>query len=546
MPAGRFAFALALFTLAALATVRGVAAAPINVYPARAEGFNASLNGEWLFKYTPALDAGTDEGFSAPAFDASAWKTIRVPSNWELQGFAEPHYALDLKDGLGLYRRTFRVPAAWLGGRRVCLRFEGVAFGFEAWVNGVKVGASTASAYNPHTFDITGALRPGANAENVLAVRVTTKPLGYEFDVNDDWALSGIYRDVTLFSVPETYVQDIATRTTLAADGAADLHVAVVVNGPGVEVRGRLLAPGVVTVREFELRQVNGRYEAVVRVARPLLWTAETPSLYRLRLSLSARGRPLQTIEERIGLREISIVDGVLLINGRPVKLRGVDHHDLAPDTGRAITEDEMRRDLQLMKQANVNFVRTSHYPPNRRFVELCDELGFYVMDEVAIGFGEKHLEDPAYRENILARVEPTVTRDRDSPSVIVWSIGNENPINDAELEAGRRAKELDPSRPICYPKIGSYFAQNYRRIPEFVDIYAPHYPTNAVLRDYARTLKRPTIFTEYAHALGLATDRIQEQWEIMQATPQFAGGAVWHFQDQGILRRGEKPVDPG
>ncbi|HJQ32048.1 MAG TPA: glycoside hydrolase family 2 TIM barrel-domain containing protein [Pyrinomonadaceae bacterium] len=547
MTARRLVFALALFTLAALATVGGVAAAaPINVYPARAEGFTASLNGEWSFKYTPALDAGADERFHAPDFDASAWKTIRVPSNWELQGFAEPHYALELKDGLGLYRRTFRVPAAWLGGRRVCLRFEGVAFGFEAWVNGVKVGASSASAYNPHTFDITDALQPDPNADNVLAVRVTTKPLGYEFDVNDDWALSGIYRDVTIFSVPATYVQDVATHTTLTPEGAADLHVTVNVSGPGVEVPGRLLAPGGETVREFELRQANGHYETVVRVARPLLWTAETPALYRLRLSLSAKGRPLQTIEERIGLREISIVEGVLRINGRPVKLRGVDHHDLAPDAGRAITEGEMRRDLQLMKQANINFVRTSHYPPNRRFIELCDELGFYVMDEVAIGFGEKHLEDPAYRENILARVGPTVTRDRDSPSVIVWSIGNENPITDVELEAGRRAKELDPTRPICYPKIGSYFAQTYQRIPEFVDIYAPHYPTNALLRDYARTLKRPTIFTEYAHALGLATDRIQEQWEIMQATPQFAGGAVWHFMDQGILRRSEKPVDLG
>jgi beta-galactosidase len=420
------------------------------------------------------------------------------------------------------------------------LRFEGVAFGFEAWVNGREVGASAASAYNPNTFDITDALRPEPNAENVLAVRVTTKPLGYEFDVNDDWALSGVYRDVTLFSVPATHVQDVATHTTLAADGAADLHVAVVVSQPDVEVSGKLLAPDGKTVRDFKLsRQANGRYESSVRVVNPRLWTAETPALYRLQLSLSSGSGPLQKIEERIGLREITIVNGVLQLNGRPVKLRGVDHHDLAPETGRAITEEEMRRDLELMRKGNINFVRTSHYPPNRRFVELCDELGFYVMDEVAIGKGEEHLEDPAYRENILARVEPTVTRDKNRPSVIVWSIGNENPLTDVELEAGRRAKQLDPSRPICYPKIGSYFAQNYQRIPEFVDIYAPHYPTNATLRDYAEKLKRPVILTEYAHALGLATDRIQEQWEFLQATPQFAGGAIWHFMDQGIQARG-------
>ena len=535
--------ALALMTLAVLAPI-GSAAAPISVYPARAEGFTQSLNGAWSFKYIPALDAGADAGFHAPSFDVSAWKTIPVPANWELHGFAEPRYALELKDGLGLYRRTFRVPAAWRG-RRVCLRFEGVLFGFEAWVNGTKVGASRASAYNPSTFDITDALQSDPNADNVLAVQVTTKPLGYEFDVNDDWALSGIFRDVTLFSVPATHVQDVTTRTKLAADGAADLSVAVTVSQSAGEIRGKLLASGGETVREFELpRQANGRHEAVVRVAQPRLWTAETPALYRLQLTLSAGGKPLQTIEERIGLREISIVDGVLRLNGRPIKLRGVNRHDLNPEVGRAVTEEHMRRDLALMKQANINFVRTSHYPSHPRFIELCDELGFYVMCEVSIGKGEEHLEDPAYRENILARVEPTITRDKNRPSVIVWSIGNENPVTEVEQEAGRRAKQLDPSRPICYPKVGSYFSQNYQRIPEFVDIYAPHYPDNATLRDYARKLKRPTIVTEYAHALGLATDRVQEQWEILQATPQFAGGAIWHFMDQGILRRSPKPVD--
>ncbi len=502
-------------------------AQPVEVWPARADGFTQSLNGDWSFKYIPALEAGSDAGFFAPGFEVTAWKTIRVPGNWELQGFAEPHYALELKDGLGLYRRAFRVPATWRAGRRVCLRFDGVAYGFDAWVNGRKIGASSASAYNPHTFDITDALHDG---ENVLAVQVSTKPLGWEFDVNDDWSLSGIFRDVTLFSVPAIHIRDVTTRTRLTGDGAAELFVSVKADA---EVRGKLIAPDGKTVGEF-----RGN-EAVVRVPRPQLWTAETPALYRLQLSL-----PGQNIEERIGLREIFIADGALKLNGRPIKLRGVNRHDLDPLTGRAVTEAQLRRDLERMKQANINFVRTSHYPPHPRFIELCDELGVYVMCEVAIGKGEEHLDDPAYRQNILARVEATITRDKNRPSVIVWSIGNENPITEVELEAGRLAKRLDPSRPICYPKIGSYFRQNYPRIPEFVDIFAPHYPDNATLRDYALTLKRPTIFTEYAHALGLATDRIQAQWEIMQATPQFAGGAIWHFQDQGILRASDRPVD--
>ncbi len=525
-------------------------AQPIEVVAVRTEGFAQSLNGEWSFKYVPALDAGADAGFHAPEFDVSAWKSILVPANWELQGFAEPRYDLALKDGLGLYRRTFRVPATWRGGqgeRRVCLRFDGVAYGFEAWVNGQKIGASRASAFNPHTFDVTDALRTDSDADNVLAVQVTTKPLGWEFDVNDDWSLSGLYRDVTVFSVPATHLQDLSTHTKVALDGTAELSVSAIVSQPDAQLHGKLLAPGGdELVGEFDLRRgTDGRHETVVEVPRARLWTAETPSLYRLQLSLSAGGQTLQSFEECVGLREISVSDGVLRLNGRSIKLRGVDRHDLDPETGRAVTEAQMRRDLELMKKGNINFVRTSHYPPHPRFIELCDELGFYVMCEVAVGRGDKHDDDPAYRDSIMARTEATITRDKNRASVIVWSIGNENPITDLLLDAGRRAKQLDPSRPICYPTIGSYFDKNYERFPEFVDVYSPHYPSNSTLRRYAKQLKRPTILTEYAHALGLATDRIQDQWDILQTTPTFAGGAIWHFMDQGLMRTADQPPDP-
>jgi beta-galactosidase len=515
-----------------------------DVYPSSEAAFSRSLNGDWSFKYVPGLAPGADGGFAAPQFDVSAWPTIPVPANWELKGFAEPSYADDLKDGLGLYRRTFRVPAEWQG-RRAFLRFDGVAFGYEAWVNGKKAGESSASAFNRHTFDVTDLLLPGPDAANVLAVRVTTKPHGFEFDLNDDWSLSGIYRDVTLFSVPATHLQDLATKTRLVSGGAAELTVDVALSQAEGEVRAKLIGPDGSTVSDLPLPRAGDlRRSGVISVAKPKLWTAETPSLYRLQLTVSAGGKTLQTVEERIGLREVSIAGGVLLLNGRPIKMRGVNHHDLDPNTGRAVTEAQMRLDLELMKKANVNFVRTSHYPPHPRLLELCDELGLYVMDEVSIGHGEKNLVKPDYRDNILARVQPTIARDKNRPSVLIWSIGNENPITDAELEAGRLAKQLDPTRPITYPKIGSYFARNYERMPEFIDIYAPHYPSNSTLEGYARTLKRPAILTEYAHALGVATDRIQAQWDIMQASPTFAGGAIWHFHDQGILRTSSKPVD--
>jgi hypothetical protein len=223
-------------------------------------------------------------------------------------------------------------------------------------------------------------------------------------------------------------------------------------------VRGKLLSPSGETLREFELpRGAEGRYASVVHVDSPQLWTAETPSLYRLQLTLSANGQPLQTLEERVGLREISIVDGVLKLNGRPIKLRGVDRHDEAPDVGRATRTANWQKDLQLMKQGNINFVRTSHSPPNEGFIAACDEAGIYVLCEVPLAHFQSSLKnDPAYRANVMARVEQTLGRDKNHPSVIAWSIGNENNVQDLLFEAGKHAKEVDPSRPICYPTHGT------------------------------------------------------------------------------------------
>jgi len=511
------------------------------VYPTSDATYTQSLNGNWSFKYLPGLDAGADAQFTETGFDVSRWSTIAVPANWELQGHAEPSYGDHLKDGLGLYRRTFSLPKNWQG-RRTYLRFDGVAFGYEVWVNGKLAGKSSASAFNRHTFDVTDLLQ----AQNTVAVRVTTKPLGYEFDLNDDWSLSGIYRDVTLISLPATQVQDIATRTVLK-DNAAQLTLDVQLSAADATVQAQLFDPGGQRVLQHTLKGTGARdkLHAALLVRQPQLWTAETPFLYRLVLTITQHGKTIQTVEQRIGLRDIQVDGKLLLVNGKPIKLRGVNHHDLDPVTGRAVTEAQMRRDLALLKQGNVNYVRTSHYPPHPRLLELCDELGFYVMDEVAIGHGEKHLDNPAYRENILARARATVARDKHHPSVIIWSIGNENPINDFELEAGQLVKQLDPTRPITIPKIGSYFAKNYERLPPHVDIYAPHYPSNATLSGYADKLTRPTILTEYAHALGLATDRLQDQWAILQANPVFAGGSVWHFHDQGLLRHSATPVDP-
>jgi beta-galactosidase len=504
-----------------------------------------SLNGEWKFKYLQTSKIATDSSFFQTAFDVKSWKTIPVPSHWELKGFAKPNYG-KVDEGTGLYKRTFLTSATWKGDR-VFLRFEGVLYGFTVWVNGKEVG-QWASSYNRSSFDVTDALLP-AGKVNTIAVRVTTRNKGWDFDTNDCWALSGIYREVTLFAVPVNHFTDYTSQTILNPDGTAQLNLEVKATTTAT-VAGRLLSPGGLVVQSFLIpldKDAHGVKNLLVK--NPELWTAETPSLYRLELSLMEGGKPIQHFTSKIGLRQITIADGILQLNGIPIKLHGTDHHDIWPLEGRVATEELMRRDLILMKEANINFIRTSHYPPHPRLIELCDEMGIYVMCEVPFGYGDKNLSDPSYQEILYTRARATVMRDKNHPSVIIWSVGNENPtLLDLVLNTGKRVKELDPSRPICFPTMGSYFEKNlqaFQELPAWVEVFASHYPVAKTVRKYAEVLKRPIIFTEYAHALGLATDRIQDLWTIMQASPRIAGGAVWMFQDQGILLKSDKPVDP-
>ena len=499
---------------------------PLVVTPTAAN--SQTLNGPWRFKYLPTATLAPDApeaAFATPAFNDTAWATLAVPAHWELAGFAEPKYGKTLAAGTGLYRRAFRVPAAW-SGQRIFLRFDGVLSGFEAWVNGTRIG-EWSSGYNPVTFDITSALR--TDADNIIAVHVTTRSKGWEFDTNDCWALSGIYRDATLFAVPPVHFQDYSAQTKLNADGTAEIALAIATSEP-IGGKGRLVGPDGNTLREFNF--ISGTV-TTLPLAGPQLWTAETPALYTLELSLPSG----QKITEKIGVRQVTIADGIFLLNGRPIKLRGVNHHDIWPDVGRAATEAHLRRDLELIKAANINFVRTSHYPPHRRLLDLCDELGLYVMCEVPFGFGDEHLNDPSYQDILLTRAEATVARDKNHASILIWSVGNENPNTPLTFATARRVKALDPSRPVCFPQVGSYFGRSFAELPADIDVYAPHYPVLSTVRDYAKRLTRPVIFTEYAHALGLASDRIQDEWAVMQASPRLAGGAIWMFQDQGILR---------
>ena len=509
-----------------------------------------SLNGTWKFKYIPSVSIGEDSLFYKHDYNFGDWKAIKVPGHWELQGFAEPKYG-NVDAGTGLYRTTFNVPENWRS-KQLFIVFDGVQYGYDLWVNGHYTG-TWGSSYNRQMFDISNFCVIGK--VNSLAVKVTTRNKGYEFDTNDCWALSGIIRDVTLIGVPQTHLKDVTVKTYVGQGAKIDISVllekslnSTLTNK--LALTGKLFSPQGKMVTEFNSGDLNilnadtVRFNHHLNIENPQLWTAETPSLYRLELMLKSEGKVLQQIYHKVGIRQVGIQNGILKLNGQAIKLRGVDHHDLNPLVGRALTNQMILKDLVMMKQANINFIRTSHYPSHPKMIELCDSLGIYVLCEVPFGYGDKNLKDSTFLEVLVKRAKATVERDKNHPSVIAWSIGNENQMAPIAMQTGQYVKKIDNTRPVCYPQVGSYFATIYKTIPGFIDILAPHYGNAETLEKYAHQFNRPLIATEYAHALGLDFDKMETMWEVMYRHPSLAGGAVWHFHDQGILRLADKKVD--
>ena len=498
------------------------------IWPVTDKSVMKSLNGQWQLKVV----SGIGDARAVPPAD-DTWGHIPVPGCWEAHGFCKPSYSFP--DSLtGYYRTAFQIPPAWKG-RRVIIRFDGVLRGYDLWLNDHYVG-TWEQAYNTCLFDLTPHLTKNAfrGGQQQLAMRVYSRFKGHEFDNFDDWAPMGIFRDVTLFSVPETHLSDLTVTTK--TNGEVTVNT-VVVN------RTKHTTVG------YDILDASGNVlPAGSKIERPRLWTAETPYLYTLRVYVKEKGKTLQTFTQKIGIREVTIDGNVLKVNGRPVKLRGVTCHSTDPTTVKVISDDLTLKDMRMMKEASVNYIRTSHYPREPRFFELADSLGFYVVCEAPFGSrGEKHLTTPDYFDILRTRVKATIDSHKNHPSVIVWSLGNENPLPKSCEEVGEYAWQLDSTRPYCFPQKGSTFRGiGFERFPKQVPLYAPHYPTTGQLRDYYTKTDRPLIFTEYCHTLGISFEDHDRQWEIIERTPGIAGGSVWEWVDQGMPFRASPDPSKG
>jgi len=523
-----------------------------------------SLNGAWKYHYSQNPTKRLP-GFFAPAFDDAAWPTIPVPANVEMEGYGFPIYvnirypweakpnppfipADEPNSTVSAYRRTFTVPAEW-SGRRIFLTFDGVNSFFYVWLNGQKVGMSKDSR-TPAEFDITDLVKPG---QNQLSVEVFRWCDGSYLEDQDFWRMSGIYRDVYLWSAPPVYLRDLETKADLTADYRDGiLTVAAKVRNAGKQaaqavVRATLIGPeGQELFTDLSAQQaIAAGQEVELRlekaVAAPRRWSAEDPALHRLVITLGIEGQaaPLQVVPVRVGFRKVEIKGGQLLVNGRAVLLKGVNRHEHDPDRGQAITVDSMIRDIEVMKRNNINAVRTAHYPNQPAWYDLCDQYGIYLIDEANVeshgmGYDAKSLaKNPQWLAAHLDRTVRMVERDKNHPSVIIWSLGNEAGDGPNFVATSKWVKQRDPSRPVHYERAER---------AAHTDIVCPMYPPPAKVAEYASQRQdRPMILCEYAHAMGNSTGDLWSYWKLFYSQPQLQGAFVWDWVDQGI----RQPQDP-
>jgi beta-galactosidase len=515
-----------------------------------------SLNGQWQFHYVdkPA-DRPTD--CHAPAFNTTGWTNIPVPSNWELQGFGipiytninypfpkNPPYIDHAYNPVGSYRTQFTVPSNWQG-QSIFLHFGSVTGCMYVWVNGRQVGMSKASK-SPAEFNITRYLQPG---NNLLTVQVFRWHDGSYLEDQDFWRISGIERDVLLMARPEQHIADYQLNSTLIngyRNGQLQCWVKLTDNR-AANIRFALMDEQQRTLFTKTVSAINGKASFVATLQKILPWSAENPHLYQWQMILqSSSGEVQEVIKGKTGFRTVEIKAGQLLVNGQRILVKGVNRHEHDPIKGHVPSREWMVKDIQLMKQFNINTVRTAHYPNDPLWYALCDEYGLYVVDEANIeshGMGAcwqgwfdtaKHV---AYRPEWEAahwdRIKRLYERDKNISSVICWSMGNECGNGNVFKAAYHWLKQTDPSRPVMFEQAGE---------EANTDIVAPMYPWIGNMKNYANDQgkSRPYIMCEYSHAMGNSSGNFKTYWDIIRSSANMQGGCIWDWVDQGIATKDE------
>lgn len=588
---------------------REPARAAFTPYEAVKGDMTVSLDGEWKFNWTKTPDEQPADFYKEGFYD-SAWTTFPVPGDWEMNGYGTPIYsssgytfkinppfvmgepkksytAYVERNPTGCYRRTFSIPAKW-NDKEVFVHFGAVSSAFYVYVNGKRVGYSQGSM-EPAEFRITQYIRPG---KNTIALKVMKYSDGSYLEDQDMWRIAGIHRSVTLTATPKTRIRDFGVRTLLDddyKDATIVIHPELTVTdgskGEGYTLEARLFDAEGKEVTDSTMRQdavpvLNVDHKAKIMNARnpqrgyaaygwmqakiknPNKWTAETPYLYTLKLSLAdSTGKVVERIDTKVGFRRLEIKDGMFLVNGKQVRFRGVNRHEMDPVTGHVMTEERMVQDIKLMKQANINAVRTCHYPNDQRWYELCDEYGLYVMDEADIeehGLRGTLASDPSWTAAFIDRTQRLVIRDRNHPCVVFWSLGNESGYGPNFAATSAWIREYDPTRPIHYegaqgkdgkdPAAVDVISRFYPRVQE--DYLNPGVKDNNMERPenarWERLLSiaqrtndnRPVLTSEYAHAMGNALGNFKEYWDEIYSNKRMLGGFIWEWADEGIFKK--------
>jgi beta-galactosidase len=533
----------------------------------RASSLAIDLNGMWKFNWVDWPQKRPVD-FYKTDYNVSKWKDIKVPSCWQVEGYGTPYYSnftyifqkdfprvmteptdkrytsLTERNPVGSYRRDFTVPQNW-SGRRIFITFDGVDAGFFIWVNGKKVGYSVNSR-NAAEFDLTSFVKPG---KNILAVEVYRFTTGSYLEDQDMWRLSGIFRNVTLWSAPQEHIRDYFIKTKFDKQyHDADLLVSAKVKNYGsaitparqlsvvlyngiVAVKGAVAKKSIPALKPGEEITV----ETTFHVTNPEKWTAETPKLYTTVINLVSGTNTIETLSSRTGFREIEIKGRLFLVNGTPIKLKGVNRHENWPDDGHAITEAQMIKDIVLIKQTNSNHVRTCHYSDDPRWYELCDEYGIFLVAEANLechGAWDQFNEEPRMKAALIDRNVANVENFKNHPSVIIWSLGNECGSGGSNFRAILKAiKNIDPDRPTHYQGFGTGNDKNP------ADMDSEMY-TNVNSLEKAATdpkLTKPFYLCEYAHAMFNSMGSVDIYNDLFDKYPSLLGGAIWEWEDQGI-----------